>query len=107
LKVIASLEIAQAAEVMERLKQRSIPATITRRLQEGGLELSEIGVAEEFYDRGCEVVETWYAQQEDESRHARRLCCPKCGARDYQRTWDDKIGEVCTCPHCGTVFVPR
>ncbi len=105
LKIIASLEVGQTSEIMERLKQQNIPATIRTITQESGLEMSEIVVEDSYYDRGCDVVEAWYAEQQDNQKKQSGICCRKCGSRNYTSVWVEKIGNIYNCKDCGNDFV--
>ena len=104
MKTIASLEVGQTPEVMERLRREAIPAEIRTVRQESGLELSEITVEESFYDRGCDVVETWYSERNAAAKKRSGVYCRKCGSRDYDRTWDESIGYIYKCRDCGYDF---
>jgi hypothetical protein len=73
MKTIALLEIDEAREVLERLKKESIPTEVQTTTQESGLEISEIKVRDDYYDRGCDVVEAWNTQQIIEAKKGRRL----------------------------------
>lgn len=105
LKTIASLEVGQTAEIMARLKQQNIPAKIRTITQESGLEVSEIEVESGYYERGCDVVETWYAEQLEDQKKRSGIYCRKCGSRNYTSTWVEKIGNIYNCKDCGEDFV--
>ena len=68
MKTIALLEVDRAKEVLERLKKESIPTEMRTATQESGLEMSEIKVPDDFYDRGCDVVEAWSAEMMAEAK---------------------------------------
>ena len=74
MKTIASLEVGQTGEILARLKNAQVPAEI-RTTQESGLEMSEILVADDFYDRGCDVVEAWYAEQLEAQKKRSGVYC--------------------------------
>jgi predicted RNA-binding Zn-ribbon protein involved in translation (DUF1610 family) len=74
--------------------------------QESGLELSEIMVEDTFYDRGCDVVETWYSEQLAAAKKWAGVHCLKCGSQNYDRTWDERLGYVYKCKECGYDFSP-
>lgn len=105
LKTIASLEVGQTGEIMERLKQQNVPATVRTITQESGLEMSEIMVEESYYDRGCDAVEAWYAEHADRQKKRSGIYCRKCGSRNYTSTWVEKIGNIYNCKDCGNDFV--
>ena|ERR1035441_6360403 len=104
MKAIASLEVGQTPEVLERLKKEAIPAELRTVTQESGLELSEIMVEDSFYERGCEVVETWYSQQLAAAKKRSGVYCRKCGSRNYDRTWVERVGYTYKCKVCGYDF---
>jgi hypothetical protein len=104
MRAIASLAVDQTLEVLERLKKEAIPAEVRTVTQESGLELREIMVEDSFYDRGCDVVETWYSEQLTVARKRSGVYCRKCGSRNYDRTWDERIGYLYKCRDCGRGF---
>jgi Zn finger protein HypA/HybF involved in hydrogenase expression len=105
MKSIASLEIDFAAGLLERLKSESIPAETRNVTQGSGLEYSDILVADEYYDRACDVAEAWEAERfaEAERRSYRR--CPTCGSSHLEYTGADSFSiSVWKCKNCGNVF---
>jgi len=69
MKSIAILEVDAAVELLERLKKEAIPVEVHAGAQEGGLDFSNILVEDKFYDRACNVAETWTAE--------RKVCRPQ------------------------------
>jgi DNA-directed RNA polymerase subunit M/transcription elongation factor TFIIS len=106
MKVIASLEVGQTPEVLERLKKEAIPTEVRTVAQESGLSLSEIVVEDNFYDRGCDVVEAWHAEQLQAAKKHSGVYCRKCGSRNYDRAWDERMGYIYKCKDCGNDFSP-
>src|SRR5882757_7745381 len=104
MKTIASLEVGQMGEILDRLKKQEIPAEIRTITQESGLEMSEIMVEDSYFDRGCDVVEAWYAEELAEKKKT-GVYCRKCGSRNYDRTWDETIRDIYKCKDCGEEFV--
>jgi Rieske Fe-S protein len=104
MKAVASLELGQTGEILERLRKQGIPAKIQTVTEESGLEMSEILVEDSDYDRGCDVVEAWQEDQLAARRRGDSVYCRKCGSRNYDRTWDERIGFVCRCRDCGDEF---
>lgn len=104
MKTIASLEAGQTGEILARLKKEQVPAEVRMTTQESGLEMSEILVADDYYDRGCDVVEAWYAEQFEAQKKQSGVYCRKCGSRDYDRKWDEQIGYTYKCKKCGDEF---
>jgi hypothetical protein len=105
MKSIASLEVGQTGEILERLRKEAIPATIQTVTAETGLEMSEILVEDSYFDRGCDIVEAWASEQEAKQKKAAGIFCRKCGSANYDRAWDEKIGYICKCKDCGNEFV--
>ena len=105
MKTIASLEIGQTGEILARLKKEQIPVEVRTTPQESGLEMSEILVTDDYYDRGCDVVEAWYGEQLEAQKKASGVYCKRCGSRDYDRRWDEQIGDIYKCKKCGDEFV--
>jgi len=105
MKSIASLEVGQTGEILERLRKEAIPATIQTVTAETGLEMSEILVEDSYFDRGCDIVEAWASEQEAKQKKAAGIFCRKCGSLNYDRAWDEKIGYICKCKDCGNEFV--
>jgi DNA-directed RNA polymerase subunit RPC12/RpoP len=105
MKTIASLEVGQTGEILDRLKKQAIPAEIRTVTQESGLEMSEIVVEDSCFYRGCDVVEAWYADLLAEQKKMAQVYCRMCGSRNYDRTWDETIGYLYKCKDCGEDFV--
>ena len=104
MKAIASLEVGQTGEILSRLEQAQIHAEVRTTPQESGLEMSEILVADDYYDRGCDIVEAWYAEQLEAQKKRSGVYCKKCGSRDYDQRWDEQIGSIYKCKKCGDEF---
>jgi hypothetical protein len=101
---IASLEVGQTAEILARLKSAQISVQARTISPEGNLEICEISVEDDDYDRGCDVVEAWYAEQEAARKKHSGVDCKKCGARDYEENWDESTGYTYKCKKCGYEF---
>ncbi len=99
------MEVGQTGEIMARLEGERIPAEVRTTPQESGLQMCEILVADDYYDRGCDLVEAWYSEQLEAQKKQSGVYCKKCGSRDYDRNWDEKIGYVYKCKKCGNEFV--
>ena len=87
MKTIASLELGQTGEILERLRKHGIPAKIETVTQESGLEMSEILVEDSDFDRGCDVVEAWQEDQLVEQRRRGSVYCRKCGSSGSSTGW--------------------
>jgi Zn finger protein HypA/HybF involved in hydrogenase expression len=104
MKTIASLEVGQMGEILDRLRDRAIPFEMRTVRQESGLEMSEVLVEDSDFDRGCDVVEAWQEDQLANQKKQGSVYCRKCGSRNYDRTWDENVGFVCKCKDCGYEF---
>jgi hypothetical protein len=104
-KVIASLAMGQLLDIMERLKKQAIPAEIRTVTQASGVEISEILVEEGDFDRGCDVVEAWDAEQQAAAKSRSKVRCDQCGSQNYERIPHDKLGHVYRCKDCGNEFI--
>ena len=105
LKAVAALETGQTGEILARLQKEQIPAEVRTTLQVNGLEMSEILVASNYYDRACDVVEAWDAELLAAQKKRSGVYCKKCGSRDYDQRWDEQIGYIYKCKKCGDEFV--
>lgn len=100
-KIIASLEIGQTGEILDRLKKAGIPVQMQTVTEESGLETSEISVEESYYERACGVVEAWDDERTAREKKRSRVYCGKCGSRDYDETGDEETGHIYKCKNCG------
>ena len=105
MKTIASLEVGQTGEILDRLQKQGIPAEIRTVTQESGLEIGEILVEDSYFDRGCDVIEAWDAEQLAEQKKMSGVRCRKCGSWNYDSTWDETIGYIYKCKDCGNDFL--
>lgn len=104
-KVIASLAMGQLLDIMERLKKQAIPAEIRTVTEASGVEVNEILVEDGYFDRGCDVVEAWDAEQQAIAKSRSKVRCDKCGAQNYEPIPHDKLGRVYRCKDCGNEFI--
>ncbi len=61
-KVIASVAAAQADAILECLKAAGIPVEVKAIVEDSGLEMSQLLVADADYGRSCDAVEAWSAE---------------------------------------------
>lgn len=104
-KVIAALVPAQAPAILNLFTTSGIPAEARTGTDESGLEMCEISVEAQYFDRGCDLLEAWDADQQAEARKKSSVCCHQCGSRDYQRISHDKLEFVYKCKDCGNEFL--
>ena len=105
---------ADAALAMNALQRGHVPYE-SRQVEEDGLDFIQIHVADEVFDRACEVIEQhdtelMEARQEE---HRKRSGCPTCGAPELHPRDDSDcsrsitgISQVLECKKCGRLF-PR
>jgi len=105
MKCVASFEAKAACGLAERLQTEAIPIEVRTVTQDSGLDFSEILVEDSYYERACDVAETWEAERvaEVESRVKRR--CPKCGSQHLAYDWLDNLTPSAKCKDCGHEFV--
>jgi Zn finger protein HypA/HybF involved in hydrogenase expression len=105
MKSIASLATDRAVGLMERLNKESIQAECRNSTQESGLEYSDILVADDVFDRACDVAEAWEAEQLAEAERRSYRHCPTCGSVHLEYTGADSFSiSVWKCKTCGNVF---
>jgi DNA-directed RNA polymerase subunit M/transcription elongation factor TFIIS len=105
MKTIASLEIDMARVLVERLKQESISAETRAVAQEGGLEYGDILVADDDYDRACDIAEAWDTEQITAAERRANQQCPTCGSTNLDYIDADIFGATFwKCNDCGNSF---
>ena len=105
MKTIASLEVDIAVELMERLKKEDVPFEVQTITQEGGLDYSDIMVEDDYFDRACDVAETWEAGRLAEAERRSNRHCPTCGSSRLEHIGADSFGvSVWKCKDCGNGF---
>jgi hypothetical protein len=102
-RVIASMEAGQTGEVLKRLKLAGIPVEVRTTSNESGLETSEILVEDNYYDRGCDVVEALFEEQAN-SKPKRKFLCPNCGSQNCKSTPHIRLNWIIQCKDCGFEF---
>lgn len=107
MKTIASLEPAEAQEIVERLRSHSIRVEFRIVPQESGLEQGEVLVHDDDYDRACALAEAWEAERQDEAEKRRGVICPKCGSYHVRVTPHPVLGYIRKCKDCGHEFPMR
>ena len=101
MRSVASLQIDAAHVLLERLRREGIVADLRTTTEESGLEISEIIVEDDQYERACDLAEAWQAEltEQAEKRSGRR--CPKCGSSHLRYVPHDTIGDMWKCSGCG------
>jgi|ERR1043166_7215353 DNA-directed RNA polymerase subunit RPC12/RpoP len=98
---VASLEIDAARVLLERLRLEGIVADLRTTIEESGLEISQVMVEDEQYERACDLAEAWQTEltEQAEKRSGRR--CPKCGSWHLRYAPRDSVGDIWECRDCG------
>jgi Zn finger protein HypA/HybF involved in hydrogenase expression len=105
MKSIASLEVDFAVGLLEQLKKETIPFEIRPVTQESGLEFSDIMVADDHYERACDVAEAWEAERLAEAERRSNRHCPTCGSSHLEYAGADSFGiSILKCKDCGNAF---
>lgn len=105
MRPIATLVPEEAQELLEYLRGEAIAAEICTVIQDGGLEMSELQVPDEVYEKACTLADDWAAGK-IRRLHTRRHC-PKCGSGNWQSVPHDRLGYVGRCQECGCEFELR
>jgi hypothetical protein len=101
MKSIAQLNPDSAANLTEFLKQEQIPCETKTVIDEGGLEVADVLVADEDFDRACDAAEKWDAA-EREKKLTRK--CDQCGSKQLETVPHDTLETVLRCKSCGTLM---
>ncbi len=106
MKKVASLEMAQAATLSERLKAEAIPVEVRTIKDDSGLDLREIFVEDNYFERACDVAEKWEGDLIEEQDRQRNKHCPKCGSLhlEYISFDNPDLGFFWKCVECGNEF---
>lgn len=105
MRSVASLEIDAARALVDRLRQEGISADFRTRTEESGLEVSEIMVEDNQYERACNVAEAWQTQQTEQAEKSSGRCCPKCGSWHLRYVPQEAVGHIWQCSDCGCEIV--
>jgi len=102
---IASLEVDVAVKLTQRLKKEAIPFEVHTISQEGGLDYTDIMVEDGYYERACDVAESWEAEQLAEYERLSGRRCTSCGSSHFEYVGEDSLGgSVWKCKNCGKGF---
>src|SRR6516165_9725590 len=98
---VASLEIDSARVLLERLRLEGIVADLRTTTEESGLEISQVMVEDEQYERACDLAEAWQTEETEQAEKASGRRCPKCGSWHLQYAPRDPVGDMWRCNDCG------
>ena len=102
---VASIVINLARVLAERLRLENIAAQLRTRTDESGVEIGEIIVDDDQYERACDVAEAWEAEGTEEAQKRSGRRCPKCGSWRLQYVPHDAVGDSWQCSDCGCDIV--
>ncbi|MGZ4973468.1 MAG: hypothetical protein ACXWDN_11975 [Limisphaerales bacterium] len=104
MKSIAQLNPDSAVNLMEWLKREQIQCETKTAIDEVGLEVADVLVSDEDFDRACDAAEKWDAavQAEREKKSTRR--CDQCGSKQLETVPHETLELVLRCKACGTLM---
>ncbi len=104
MKSIAQLDPQSAAALVDCLKNAEIKSETKVATDDVGLEVADVLVADEDYDRACDAAEKWDAamQAEQEKKSARK--CDQCGSKKLEVIPHETLEQVIRCKDCGTMM---
>jgi hypothetical protein len=105
MKSVASLPIDDARVFLERLQREGISADLRPTTEESGLDIGQIMVGDDQYDRACEVADTWLAELREETEKKSRKRCPKCESWHLDYVPREPVGAIWKCRDCGCEVV--
>jgi len=114
MKTIAEIDPLTAVPIVEFLKTAGIPCDMLSKTDENGLDVTELVVGDDHFEKACEVIEQWDAQRMAEVERLAQRRCPFCNSArvkfvddlDYKKSIT-KISAVYRCDECGRITVPR
>lgn len=104
MKSIAQLSPDVAPNLIEWLKESEIACETKTVVDEGGLEVTDIFVADEDFDRACDVAEKWDAAVQAEAEKKSTRKCNQCGSKQFETVPHDTLEFVLRCKSCGTLM---
>ena len=108
MKTVGSLPSKDIADLERVLEAERIPHEVRLADEESGLDVSDLLVPDEPYDRACEILETWLEASAAEQPRASVRRCPKCQSQKWERVQDahfEKVGlAVFRCTACGCLI---
>ena len=109
--VVTYINPEDQARGLKALELASVPFEV-RQVDEEGMEITEVHVPEDQFDRACDVIEGLEAEIAQASQQARKMACPSCGAElrhcedvDFSGSVTG-ITSVLKCQGCGRL-IPR
>jgi hypothetical protein len=113
MELVATYPNMEHASVAIDLLQKASILHEVRKGEENGLEIVEIHVAPEQFDKACDLVEQAEAMVQEAARQRARLRCPACNSTEFNRRDDidcstsvGQISHIIECKKCGQL-IPR
>jgi len=104
MKSVAQLNPELAASLRESLKQEQVSSETTAAIDEGGLDVVDVLVADEDFDRACDVAEKWDAARQAEREKQSTRKCDQCGSKQLETVPHETLEMVLRCKACGTLM---
>jgi hypothetical protein len=112
MKLVASMYTPeQAAAMASMLREHGVASQTREGTEESGLEVVEILVADEVYDRACEVTEAWLAAAQEKAQSQSQRRCPACRSPNLDALDDSAVKGSITgityilrCRDCGRMI---
>jgi DNA-directed RNA polymerase subunit RPC12/RpoP len=98
---VASLELGEARQLLEYLQKHGIPAELQPTKEESGLDIMEVLVPDDDYDRACVAAGEWDEQRVDDIQRKSPHRCPKCGSHRLEVLPNEKEVIAYRCRDCG------
>ena len=101
---VASLEKEQAQQLLEHLRKSNFSAELQSANPESGLEIMEILVPDDDFERACEAAEEWDRQRNEKIQKKSGHHCPKCGSYHLE-VLPNKQVLAYRCRDCGAEII--
>jgi len=114
MQTLATLDPETAKVLVDFLAKEGIASETQAATDENGLDVTDILVADELYDRGCDATEKWQAALAAEAERRTQRRCPSCHSPnvehvdgvDYEKTLT-KITALYRCKDCGRIVATK
>jgi hypothetical protein len=104
MKSIAQLDPQTAVVLADWLKDAHIPSETKVTTDDVGLEVADVLVADEDYDRACDAAEKWDAAMQAEREKQSTRKCDQCGSKKLEVIPHETLDQVLRCEECGTMM---
>jgi len=99
MKTIATLQAEEAADLSKWLNQEAIPVEVRAIAQASAFDMTELWVEDSFYERACDVADSWQKGRLAEAEST--WICPACKSRRLECIPNDKVEYLFRCKDCG------